>query len=189
MRRRTLLALALAAAAGACTMERPSEDDNPDLRYESAKVAAPDAQATTEVSSQQGAEEPPYETGVPTPPVPVRDDAAGLTATGRFIPVNNYPINASLTVSNAGTAGTLVSKDDGLLALRCRSRLIVGYDGRAPGPVFVEPINPAAKRHTGCPDWYGHGRGPRMSPIGGLAEGEFGPARAAQFTESISQSA
>jgi hypothetical protein len=110
MRRNPLLALTLAVAAGACTMERPSQDDNPELRYESARVPAEDAQRTMEAS---GADAPgvesAYETPAPTPPVPVRDQQGGQTVTGRFLPVNNNPINASVTVSGVGTAGTLVS--------------------------------------------------------------------------------
>ncbi|HEX2187579.1 MAG TPA: hypothetical protein VHG51_01715 [Longimicrobiaceae bacterium] len=110
MRRNPLLALALAAAAGACTLERPTPDDNPDLRYESAEVPADDAQRTMEVSGGPGpGETAPYETPAPTTPVPVRDERGGLTVTGRFLPVNNYPINASLTVSGVEAAGTLVS--------------------------------------------------------------------------------
>ncbi|HEV2147169.1 MAG TPA: hypothetical protein VGR37_07185 [Longimicrobiaceae bacterium] len=135
MRRNPLLVLTLAVAAGACTMERPSPDDNPDLRYESAKTSAPDMQDVTRAADEPGAgSDPAYQTPAPTPPVAVPDDRGGLTATGRFLPVNQYPINASVTVSNAGTTGTLVS--------------VAIYDA-GPSPAFKASINRGPCGNTG----------------------------------------
>ncbi|HEV2734962.1 MAG TPA: hypothetical protein VGV85_08975, partial [Longimicrobiaceae bacterium] len=110
MKRNALLALALAAAAGACTMEEDTPDQGQAPGTTSRQVSAPDYAAMEAVSgdSGQAGDTPGYQTAAPTAPTAVPDLRGGMTVTGQLSPVNRSGVNGSVTVSQI-PSGTLVS--------------------------------------------------------------------------------
>lgn len=110
MKRNAMLALALAAVSGACTIDEDTPDQDVAPGTTSRQVSAPDHQAMEAVSGDSGqpGDTPGYQTGAPTPPTAVPDLRGGMTVTGQLTPVNRSGINGSVTASQVG-AGTLVS--------------------------------------------------------------------------------
>jgi hypothetical protein len=110
MKRNALLALALAAAVGACTMDEDTPDQGAAPGTTSRQVDATDVEATKSVSDDQGqaGKTPGYETAAPTPPTAVIAPGNGMTVVGQLSPVNRSGVNGSVTVSQVGS-GTLVS--------------------------------------------------------------------------------
>lgn len=110
MKRNALLALALAAAVGACTMDEDTPDQGQAPGTTSRQVDATDVEATKAVSDDggQAGKTAAYETATPTPPTAVIDPRNGMTVVGQLTPVNRSGVNGSVTVSQVG-AGTLVT--------------------------------------------------------------------------------
>lgn len=110
MKRNALLALALAAVSGGCTMDEDTPDQGQAPGTTSRQVSAPDYAAMEAVSgdSGQAQDTPGYQTGAPTPPTAVPDLKGGMTVTGQLTPVNRSGLNGSVTASQLG-GGTLVT--------------------------------------------------------------------------------
>ncbi|MEW5929259.1 MAG: hypothetical protein AB1941_17530 [Gemmatimonadota bacterium] len=110
MKRNALLALALAAAVGACTMDEDTPDQGRNPGTTSRQVDATDMEAMKGMAEDSGVPGQPsaYETATPNAPSAVPDLRGGMTVAGQLIPVNRSGVNGSLTVSQI-PSGTLVS--------------------------------------------------------------------------------
>lgn len=110
MKRNALLALALAAAVAACSMEEDTPDQGQNPGTTSRQVDATDMEATKGMAEDSGVPGQPsaYETATPTPPGAVPDLRGGMTVAGQLTPVNRSGVNGSLAVSQI-PSGTLVT--------------------------------------------------------------------------------
>ncbi len=110
MKRNALLALALAAAAGACTIDGDTPDQGAAPGTTSRQVDATDVEAMKGVSDDSGrvGNTPGYQTAAPTAPTAVIDPRSGMTVAGQLSPVNRSGVNGSVAVSQI-PSGTLVT--------------------------------------------------------------------------------
>lgn len=110
MKRNALLALALAAAVGACTMDEDTPDQGAAPGTTGRQLDATDMESLKGVVDDSGrvGNQPASETATPTAPTAVPDLRGGMTVAGQLTPVNRSGINGSLAVSQIAS-GTLVT--------------------------------------------------------------------------------
>lgn len=109
MRRSALLALALAAAVGACSVEDRPADRGIPPGTTSREAGEVETRAVTDASQNVGSgEEPPYADGR-APVIAVPNPGGGRTVTGSLAPVNDSGVAGSVTLAEAGAGATIVS--------------------------------------------------------------------------------